>query len=370
MVIVSVIIILAVLLAYAEDKGLIKNGRKLSFILIVAVFSLRYGYGNDFYGYQRFCIDMAKYHSFLEAYHQLPEEDAGWLAINYFLHPLGFQFVLFVSTFALCYIYYYLINKYTLKPYRWIGVLLFLMYPNLFLLDLSMIRQGFSGALFLLAFCKGFENKWIQSIILCIIATSIHKMAVICVPFILMINLKRYFNPIYFAVGLIGVFVFLLFNPGLIESSFEMVMASEFSTEYTSYLYLGGTESIGLGLFSRIVVIIPSLIWFRTLKEFDKYVTLLFFISTFTILLSTQNVLILRLECFFLPFSVLIFPRLLGKDCVFESRPNKWNIARPLMVVGSVGWVLFSVRSFFHFFSEPTYAKAYATFHTVLSTIF
>lgn len=370
MVIVTIIIIIAILLAYAEDKDIIKNGRLLSFLLVVVTFSLRYGYGNDFYSYQQFFYDQDKYSSFMEAVRQQPGEDVGWLTINYFLQPFGFQFVLFISTLFLCYIYYLLIGKYAPKPYRWIGVLLFLMYPNLFLLDLSMIRQGLAGALFLFSFSKAYENKYIQSLVLCAIAFSIHRMAIICIPFVLIVNLRQYIKPAYVAIGLLVAFVYLMVTPGFIERTFEQVMSSEFSSEYTSYLYMGGTESIGLGLFSRIVVIVPSLLWFKSLKEFDKYLSLLFFISAFTILLSTQNVLILRLECFFLPFSVLIFPRLVSKECVFEKYPHNLKISRLLMIVASFGWCLFSVRSFFHFFSEPTYVKDYATFHTVLSLIF
>ncbi len=367
---VTIIIIIGVLLAFAEDKAIIKKGRLLSFVLIVVVFSLRYGYGNDFFSYQQFFYDITKYSSFVECVRQQPGEDVGWMAINYFLQPFGFQFILLISTFALCYIYYYLIDKYTPKPYKWVGILLFLMYPNLFLLDLSMIRQGLAGALFILSFSKGYENKWIQSIIICVIAISIHRVAFVCAPFVIMVNLKRYLNPDYIALCTLLVFAYVIFNPSFIERSFEQVLSSDLSSEYTSYFNRGGSESVLLGLFSRIIVITPNIIWFRKMKEFDKYLTLLFFISTFTILLSTQNYLLLRLECFFLPYMVLLFPRILCKECVFEHHPRRYNIVKPLMIIGSIGWIVFSVRSFFHFFSEPTYAKAYATFHTVLSLVF
>lgn len=367
---VSFIIILAILLVFASDKGAIKKGIQISFWLIVAVFSLRYGYGNDFFSYQYGFNGIAKYTSLYKAVHEISNTEIGWIIICYLCKPLGYQFLVAISTFVLCYIYYYLICSYVPKPYRWLGTLLFLMYPNLFLLDLSMIRQGLAGAFFILSFCKGYEKKWLHSVAFCLLAISIHQVSLICIPFILMINLKEYLNPARIMLAIVTLFLFLLYDISYVGSFFWRIMSTELVDEsYSGYssIYEGSGKINPLSMISRIVVIIPSLIWYKNLKDFDKYLTIMFCITPFTLLLATQNFLLYRLECFFLPFSVLIFPRLLRKDYAFEQRPKKWIITQPTVVLASMGWILFTIRSFFNFFSEPTYAKYYAVFHSIFS---
>lgn len=370
MVFVSFIIIFAIYLAYAEDRGIIKKGLVLSFWIICIVFSLRYGYGNDFKSYQEWFYSIIKYPSLSEAISGLSNMEFGWVVLNYLCKPFGFQLVIAITTFCTCYIYYYLINKYIPRPYKWVGVLLFLMYPNLFMLNLSMLRQGLAGALFFVSCLNGYENKRIWSIIFFLLATSIHTVAIICAPFVLMVCFKQYLHPELLILVVIVGFITLYLYPSIIENVFADVMSNDFAYEsYSNYMSREGLQNVGLALFARIVVVFPSIIWFRGLKEVDKYLVILFCMSPFTILLSTQNSLLLRLECFFLPFSTIIFPRLLRTDCVFERRPKNWKMTKTIMKVASLGWILFSVRSFFHFFSEPTYAKDYATFHTVLSNI-
>ncbi len=361
---------MAIILAYAEDKRVIKKGLTLSFGLIVVVFSLRYGYGNDFKTYEEWFFNIISYPSLSTAIHERSDIEPGWVVLNYLCKPLGFQFVIAITTFCVCYIYYSLVKKYVPRPYTWVGILIFLMYPNLFVLNLSMLRQGLAGALFFLSFFKGYENKWFPSIILVLLAVSVHQIAIICIPFVVMINLKKFLNPVFLVLIVIAVFVFCLVNPYIIEELFGNIMSIDYAYEsYSNYMSKGGAEDIRLALFARLVVVIPSIVYFRKLKEFDKYLTIMFCISPFTILLSTQSVLLLRLECFFLPFSTLLFSRLLSKEKVFDIRPANWSLVKPIMIVASLGWAFFSVRSFFNFFSEPTYAKHFANFHTVFSNL-
>lgn len=371
MVFVSFVVILAIILVYADDHGFIKHGFAISFGLIFVVFSLRYGYGNDFKSYEEWFYNILTYPSLTSAIHQRADIEPGWVTLNYLCKPFGFQFVIAISTFCAAYIYYYLINKYVPKPYRWVGILIYLMYPNIFLLNLSMMRQGLAGALFFISFFKGYENKRFQSILLCLLAISMHQIALICIPFVLMINLKRFINPIFLVIIVVVGFLVLLLNPSLVEGLYAQAMSNELAYEsYSNYISKGGSEDVSLALFARLIVVIPCIVWYRGLKEIDKYITIMFCISPFTILLSTQSFLILRLECFFLPFSILLFSRLLKTDYVFEKRPKNWTLVKPVMTVASIGWCIFTIRSFFNFFSEPTYAKDFATFHTVLSTIF
>ena len=368
---VSFIVIIAVILAFTEDKWKLKNGLSLSFWLVVIVFSLRYNYGNDFKTYEEWFNNIISYSSFGQALEKRPDIEIGWVALNYLFKPFGFQFVIAFTTFIVCCVYYFLIRRYVPKPYKWVGVLIFLMYPNLFVLNLSMIRQGLAGALFFLSFFKGYENKWIQSLMLIILAISVHQIAIICIPFVLMINLKNFLNPIYLVLVVVGVFIVCLFNPLIIENLFAQIMSTDFAYEsYSNYMSKDGLEDIRLALFARTLVIIPSLFWYKWLNETDKYITIMFCIAPFTILFSTQTVLLLRLECFFLPFSVLLFSRLLKTDCVFEKFPKNWYLARSIMVTASLCWMFFTVRSFFHFFSEPTYAKDFANFHTIFLNLF
>ncbi len=368
MVFVSFVVILGVIFAYLDDKKVIKHGFYISFWLIAIVFSLRYGYANDYFSYEKMFNNIAKYSSLHELFNNSSKE-IGWALFCYFFSPFGFKFFIAVHTFFLLFIYYYVIDKYIPKPYRWVGVLIALMYPNLFLLNLSMLRQGLAGALLLLAFFKGYENRKIQSIVLCLLAVSIHQMSIAFVPFILMIILKKYVNPLYVLLVLISVFLYFYLNPDKVEMLFAQAISSDFVQDsYSNYLANVSEGGYGLAIFTRLVVVLPSIIWFKKLSEMDKYITLMFSFAPFTLLFSSQNFLLLRMECFFLPFSALLVSRSLCK--VQEDKSSKGaKLMRSSMVIASVAWVLFTVRSFFYFFSEPTYAKYYAHFNTIFSNI-
>lgn len=370
---VTIIIVFAILLVYADDKKLLKNGFWLSFLLIVAVFSIRYGYANDYFNYERTFQAVAKYSSLSLALTNLPEIEVGWLILSFISKPFGFQFSIFVSTLVLCYIYYSLINNYVPKPYRWFGILIFLMHPSLFILDLAMIRQGLAGALIFLSFCKGYENKTIQSILFFLVAPTLHLSALVCLPFVIMINLNKYINPSYIYIGVFSVFLFFLFTPGVTNQIVLALSSNDVvSGEYSSYFTTGQVDSSTSSwktLFSRVIVILPSVVLFFKLKTFDKYLTIMCSLTPFVIFLSSQNFMFLRMEYYLLPFYTLLFPRIATKNGLPFSKPINKKGVRLLCLGACLFLLVFIVHSYYNFFDQPSYSKAYATYHTIFSTL-
>lgn len=98
-------------LAYLESKGSLKNGMLTGFIILTAVMSLRFEYGNDYVSYaQKFIYDG----NMLFKFSDLTDgtiADPIWFLLNRMFKPFGFQAFVIFLTIIDSIAYYHLINK-------------------------------------------------------------------------------------------------------------------------------------------------------------------------------------------------------------------------------------------------------------------
>ena len=269
---VTFIVALAILLAYADDHKIIKGGFYASFWLLTISMSLRYGYGNDYFSYMRLFNEISAYPSFRIACDQSGME-YGWVLMTRLLSPLGYQAQILATSIILYSIYYYLINKYVPRPYRWIGLSIFLLNGSIFLLNLSMLRQGLSSALFFLSIILALEDKRIKSILVCLVGCSFHISALIGFPFLLLVLARRIIKPLVVLLGAIIIVAALFINPSFNEYLFSFLLGSEEIVDsYGKYMTNSADGfSLGFGVLIQYVSILPGLFYFKYLKEIDKY---------------------------------------------------------------------------------------------------
>ena len=363
---VTFIVAFAILFAWADDHKTIIGGFYLSFWLLTISMSLRYGYGNDYFSYMRIFNEISASPSFRIACDQSGME-VGWVLITRLLSPLGYQSQIFVTSFVSYSIFYYLIYKYVPRPYRWVGLMIFLLNDSLFLLNLSMLRQGLASSLFFLSVSLALEDKRIKSILVCLLGCLFHSSALIGFPFLLLIFARKMINPFIVLLGGVMIGVVLFLNTGFNEYLFSFILGSEgIGDMYGKYVTnsLDGF-SLGLGVLIQYVSILPALLYFKHLKEQDKYFVILYLIVLLLIPLAENTLMLLRMVSYFLPFAVILFPRLYDKHQISLEKSLEGKNKKRFLTMSRVSLALYLVYvsySYYSFFSSETYGFAYKKF--------
>ena len=362
---VSFIVILAILFAYAEDKRKIYNGFKISFWLLTITMSLRYGYGNDYFSYMQHFYEINSCPTVKAAYEKSGLE-IGWIVFSRLLNPFGFQSQIFVCSLILYGIYYYVIKKYVPNRYRWIGLMIFLLHDGLFILDISMIRQGLTGALFLLGVCLALKGKSFKSLIVCLLGVTIHSSAIICIPFLILIYLRKLINPNIVLLICIFACAGLLYFESATDYIFSLLFENgELVETYGKYLSSQSDGfKLGIGAFLQYVTALPMLYYYKYLKVEDKYFFILYFMVLLIIPLGAKTIMVLRLVSYFLPFAVILFPRFVDRNKVAFSKgaifnEKRWHI---ISLVSLSLFIVYIFYSYISFFSSATYGFAYKNF--------
>lgn len=363
---VTIIVAIAILLTYADDYKKIKGGYYVSFWILTISMSLRYGYGNDFFSYMRIFNEISSYPSFRIACDQSGME-FGWVLLTRLLSPLGFQSQILATSIIIYFIFYYLINRYVPRPYRWIGLTIFLLNDSMFLLNLSMLRQGLSSALFFLSIILALEDKRVKSILVCLIGCSFHISALIGFPFLLLVFARRIVKPLVVLLGCVMIVAALFLNPGFNEYLFSFLLGSEDIVDSYGKYMTNSAEgfSLGLGVLIQYISILPGLLYFKYLKDVDKYFVILYLMVLLLIPLAANAIMLLRIVSYFLPFAVLLFPRLYDKQQISIDKPLEGKnkiLFHTLSKVSLTLYIVYVSYSYYSFFSSETYGFAYKNF--------
>lgn len=358
MYIVTFVILSAIFLVLMDDRRLWKQGFVFSGILVALFFSLRYNYGNDYMSYAKTFNDIANSPSLSMAYEHVDAEK-GWILLCWMLKPLGTQSIFVVHTVALVAMFYWLIYKYVKRGYRAMAVTFFLIHPNLFILDLSMMRQSLAAALFVWAVILMTRKKEIWAVVLTMIGFSLHKSAIVTVPFLLAARFYDRLNYKITAVLAAVLFAYLMMNPLSVADLLLPVMSDNtVSDEYGNYFSRGAeAESYGMGFIMQVLAVIPAFLCLKHYSKFDIFLLMLYFVSLVIVPFYYVMVMIGRFSSYFLPFGVLLFPRCYTRS-VYPSK--RFYLAR----MASLGLMLiYIVVSYWDFFKSPTYGAAFSTWH-------
>lgn len=356
-------------MTYLEDKGRCQKGMKIAFLVLVLFFSLRYNYGNDFGNYLSKFQEISKIHSIKEIF-DFPELEPGWVLFNIAFKSLGFQWLIFVHTLVSQLIVYILIRKYVPKGWWWLSVMFYLLNTNLFMTNLSMLRQGLASLIMVFAFFKLYEKKYLFFLLLCFVSFEFHKTCLLLLPFYLLIPLSRLLKPkIILFIVLIGLII-LYYVPSQSFVIFDMIMGLDLMPEtYTQYaISMDGYQAgSGIGVMIYALCAIMSIYAFNYKFQLDKVLSLIYISSLIFIPLSYVMVMLLRLSYYFLIFGMFLFPRLYSMYCIEYKhifvKNEKYNRFLAINKISIVLNIVYLVYSYFAFFQAPTYAPYYGTYH-------
>lgn len=293
-----------------DSKKILKGGMALGFIIITIVSMIRYDYGNDYMGYYDDFNDACKYE--IEDIIIFNEyiEDSGWSILCNLFEPLGFfVFIACLSCFSNL-IYYKFIKENVDRRDYWIAVFIYLFTFDLFVLQLSMIRQGFVIALFVLSYHYLNKRKILLPVIITLISISFHKTALILIPFLFF---SRYpFKRIgkTTSVAIVGIFVLSILSSSLINDFLGSLLVLDAFSIYDSKYALEDGNKIGIRMLFEFIPFFVATYYLGSNKTINgpRY---LVFLSTISALIYPFTIiihLISRLGFYFSIFSMATVP--------------------------------------------------------------
>lgn len=262
--------------------------------------------------------------------------------------PNYFSLIAVTSIFFI-YTVYFLINK-TLKISQyWFAILLLLINPYVFLINLSGIRQSIALCFFVYAVYFAAKRKPFIYMLFVFIALGFHSSAIVLLPVYFLlnenkINTKRIIETII----IVGI---LLFTP-LWDTLINFII--QYFPKYVHYVQNAGQNSIPATMVAGFFFIF-ILLNINKLEGKEIIIGKLALISTIVSLLAFRLSMITRIGMYFDLFMIIAIPLILPKI--------KIRLSREVLFILVIG--IFVLR-YISFFSDPLWGS-FAEYQSILT---
>lgn len=364
MTVILLVSIIALVLTYLDKRGFLKKGLFYAFVLLSFIEAIHYNYGNDYMAYYNWFYEVIKYRfSFKGILNRdyFIDAEPGWVLLNYLFKPVGFLGLVAVLSVIQNAIYYKFIKEYVPKKWMVLAMFIYLFDANSFyVINMSMLRQGFTVALFLLMFMLLQKKKYVYAGIIAVMGYLIHSSFLICLPFALAFYIPEKWIK-YYSYGLIFLFLLMMINAQFLMDTLNQLMMFEQLGEYAeNYTERGEFRGYGLGFMIGCIPLVVSIIYLATsIDSVEKKRIVAVSSISFMVLPFVQILpLAQRMGIYFATFSFAALPY------VFS-----W-IKNTTVRVGVVSlYVIYILFGYWAFFTGPTYSKSYSVFHSIFSVL-
>lgn len=369
MLIVFFVFCLAVIITYLGNRSSFKKGLEIAFVLLAMFFSVRYNYGNDYMNYWNLFQRYAECTSFRDLFDYFYSEDTlllseiGWGVINYLFKPLGFPCLVAALTFFELFIYYKMIKLYVSIEYQWLAVFILVFSPQLFLIQLSMLRQALAIVLVIYATHLFISKKMIPALICVLCSTFFHKSSLYVVPIFSLWFLYKKIGK-YSSIFLVLTFIALYLSQEQLSDMYRsiFVMDNELVSAYSNYEARVESKGMTLGI-GFLISYIPFFLLIRILWTGESNITTRFF--SFFAALSFSLAPITYVESLLgrFVYYFMIF-RIIGIPYAYFSIKNT-NLRIPLLII----LILISIYGYYSFMTSPTWTESYSSYHTIFDLL-
>lgn len=369
--IVIIASVIAFFLSYSESKGKLRGGLKFGFIIVTAIEAIHYNYGSDYMGYlEAYRLldgDSISFSSFAEG--SLLQFEPGWMTLYSLMKlifngkDIGFFALVAILSIIQNVIYYKLIKKYVPKDYWFLGMFIYLFSAyELYLINMSMLRQGFTIALFVSCFDCIREKKIIKAALIILVAFTIHKSAILMLPVIFWGYLPRKYAKLM-ACTMFLLFCLFFISANVLSSSISLLQNFAVIDDFLE-TYSLDSESANYGV-GFIIRMIPFLLYLFILMKYkdaltDEHYSLISLTAAGFIIEPFGSVteMIARITYYFVGLSVAALPIAIS----YLKSP------RSRFVIASI-YIIFTMFTYINFFSTSIIHKSYAVYHTIFETL-
>lgn len=357
--------LIALLLTYLESTNQAKGGMKWGFFIVTILGMIHYDYGNDYMSYYEVYKRVTSYNFDLTG---ILEGDyfsePGWVLLCWLFKPIG-GFFMMVAVLNLIQniLVYRTIKNYVEKKWLLLSVSIYLFSTSFYLLNFSMMRQGFVVCVFLGLWPLIKEKKWYLAAPILWLCSFVHTSALILIPFAF-----AGFIPIgkgkVWASFYIIVFLLLWFSGSMLNDIFISFMSIEEFQNYADTYSIGNnTMKLGVGFAMNLIPFILGMMYLiDTESEHSVSDKLLVSISLLSFVIAPFSSIIPlagRVGMYFGSYQIIAMP-LIYKN--IKRKDIQWTLL--LLFVFMLSY------SYLKFFKTPVWIDKFTTFKTIFPQIF
>ncbi len=349
---VHIVFVLAVLTAMFNLKG--KRLFRLSFWILGLFAVLRYNFGNDYVSYH-------SWFDHIKSGGDSPyKSEIGFTFLNE-ISPSFYILIAITSIFFLV-VVYKLIRSNLDQQYMGLAVLIFLINPYLFMLNLSSIRQCIAMCLFILSIKYAHQRSFLKYAALIVIATLFHTTSIILLPMYFVINARKVNRRDILAIAV--VFVVLMVNTSIIQHTVDIGLAFFSNPNYNYYFSTGETNTLRATLLTGItfVYILMNL---RHLEGQHLICGKLYLIGLAFGMLAYHFPMFTRVQMYFDIFSIVAIPGIMQYHAKVEESRNTRFIHLQMFPI--LIFLVYLLR-YYSFFMNPMWAS-FTTYQTIFEAL-
>lgn len=356
--------LIALLLTYLESTDQVKDGMKRGFIIVTILGMIHYDYGNDYMSYYDVYKQVTSYRFDLSGildgdyYHE-----PGWVLLCWFFKPIGGFFTMVaVLNLVQNMLVYRTIKNYVEQNWWPLSVFIYLFSTSFYLMNFSMMRQGFVVCVFLGLWPLIKEKKWYLAAPILWLCSFVHTSALILIPFAF-----AGFVPIgkgkVWAYFYIIVFLALWFSGSMLNDIFMSFMTVEEFQDYAdTYSNDNNTMKIGLGFAMYLIPFILGMMYLRDTESdhsfSDNLVVSIGLISFVITPFASILPMIGRLGMYFGSYQMIAMP-LIYKN--LKRKDIQWVLLFLFVFMRAYDYLIF--------FKSPVWIDKFTTFKTIFSQI-
>lgn len=356
--------LIALLLTYLESTNQVKDGMKWGFLIVTILGMIHYDYGNDYMSYYNVYKQVTSFHFDLSGilakeYYKEP----GWVLLCWLFKPIGGFFMMVAALNIVQNILVFRTIKLFVEKKWWpMSVFIYLFSTSLYLMNFSMMRQGFVVCVFVGLWPLIKEKKWYLAAPILWLLSFVHTSALILIPFAFagLVPIKK--GRIWAAIYIIGYLV-LWFSGSILNDIFMSFMSVEEFQEYAdTYSTSNNSMKIGLGFVMNIIPFILGMMYLIDTegehRSSDKLLVSIALISFVVTPFSSIIPLIGRIGIYFGSYQMIAMP-LIYKN--LKRKDIQWALLFLFVFMRAYDYLIF--------FKSPVWIDKFTTFKTIFPQI-
>ena len=355
---------IALILTILESKKIMLNGMKWGFVLVTFLGCVHYDYGNDYMSYVDIYNEITRYpFDFEDIFLDYSFKEPGWAFLCYLFEPIGGFFMMVAALNILQNLLVYrTIKRYVEKAWWPLSVFIYLFSTCLYLLNFSMMRHGLVVCVFLGIWQWIEQRRWLRAIVVIFLCITIHKSALILLPFAFWRLLPMRNGKVWILIYII-IFAALWLSSNLMGDMLSMLSAvEEFDNYAETYGKSGEVMTFRLGYLITLIPFILGLMYMYT-EESDKDSSrkslvalgcVYFLITPFASIIF----LITRVSYYFFAYQIITMP------IIYKSVRNVLLRSVFLML-----YIFLMLNAYWGFFKDSVWIDSYSTFKTIFSLL-